>query len=77
MRLKFRDTAPSATPGFPFLAGQIVDVAELSPEMQAAIEEGKAELLQDDEPEEAVTVPAPERAVTRKAKHARGVDENH
>ena len=67
MRLKFLQTTTSDNPNFPFQAGQVVDVADLSPSMRAALETGSAVLVSDPGPEAAV-VSAPERAVLPRAK---------
>ncbi len=69
MTLRFLQTTPSASPDFPFQAGQVVkDLPRLSPEMRQWIRDGVAELIRDEEPIEAVVVPALEHAVSRKRK---------
>jgi hypothetical protein len=67
MRLKFLQTTPSDNPNFPFQAGQVVDVDELSPSMRAAIASGAAVLVFAPGPEAAV-VALSERAVLPRAK---------
>jgi hypothetical protein len=67
MRLKFLHTIPSDNPHFPFMAGQVVDVEQLSPSMRAALETGAAIIVSDPGPEAAV-VGASERAVLPRAR---------
>lgn len=76
MRLKFLQTAPSASPDAPFLAGQVIDVTTLTPEMRAALTvqpDGSVLAILLPEAADAgvvvaATVVAPERAVRDLAK---------
>lgn len=74
MRIKFLQTAPSASPDAPFQPGQIVDVATLTPELRAALQvqsDGSVlavVLPEGDDAIIAATMVAPERAVRERAK---------
>ena len=61
MRIKFLQTTPSTVPGYPFQAGQIVDV-EPTVEWLAMVDGIRAEAILDTEPELAVArAPRPRR----------------
>lgn len=49
VRIKFLHTTPSAAPGLPFQAGQIIDVPTVTPEMLGWIRAGLAISLDEDE----------------------------
>lgn len=71
MKIRFLVTTASASPDFPFRAGQIIDVPHPTPEMLAWLKplpDGtkRAEVF-DAEPIEAAVTPEPERAVQPKA----------
>jgi hypothetical protein len=63
MRLKFHQTLPSGAPGYPFSAGQTIDIAKPTKEMLGWIKRGWVEVLKD-EPERAVIPDRQEHAVT-------------
>jgi hypothetical protein len=67
MRIKFLHTTPSENSAFPFQAGQVIEVTELTLSMRAALEAQQAVLLPEPEPE-AATVQMSERAVKPRAK---------
>lgn len=74
MKIRFLQTTESGQPGFPFRAGQVIDVPRLTSEMRAwlTVPAGGialAEVLKD-EPEAAV-MPPEERAVLPVAKGKR------
>jgi hypothetical protein len=64
MRLKFLQTMPSSRDGFPFQAGQIIEMAKLTPEFRQWIKDGAAVVLREETPETAVSRD-PERATKR------------
>jgi hypothetical protein len=66
MVLRFLMTTASQVPGLPFQAGQIITVPELTPQMQAWVTEGRAELVAD-EPETATIGPR-EQAVLKRGR---------
>lgn len=69
MDLRFLALVESDAPGFPFMPGQVLTgLGQLSPRFRQLVREGLAELVRATEPELAVAVRAPERAVQRKAK---------
>jgi hypothetical protein len=70
MRIRFLHTTASSNPHYPFQAGQIIEVPELTREMRNWLKSGGAEVLPEIEPEAAV-VGADERAVEAKPR-ARG-----
>jgi hypothetical protein len=71
MRLRFLQTTSSASPGFPFQAGQIIAVPRLTSEHKRWIASGHAELVK--EPSETAVAVDAERAVTEEPrKRARG-----
>jgi hypothetical protein len=65
--IRFLGLAESAVPGAPFVPGQVIEVATLTPEIQAALRSNLAELVRAEEPDLA-TVGVTERAVTRTAR---------
>lgn len=66
MRVRFLHLTASAAPEYPFRAGQIIEVHELSPQMRAWLREARIEILPD---EELATMGAPvEVAVVKRAK---------
>jgi len=66
MTIRFLDMTESSSPGFPFVPGQIIYLAGITPQVQGWIASGQAEVV-NDEPEAAV-MGASERAVLPKAK---------
>lgn len=64
MKIRFLRTTPSGVEGFPFQAGQIIDVPAPTPDQLAWLDGVQAEALKEVEPETAV-VRDPERAVKR------------
>jgi len=68
MRVRFLEVCDSEVPGFPFKAGQVIEIARLTPAMMAAIRDQRAELIRE-EAGAAAIVEAPERAVTTATKH--------
>lgn len=69
MTIRFLQTLDSGVPNYPFMAGQIVRVAQPTPSMLAYLQRGYAEAVKDDEPEFAVVrAAAPSK---RKAKRRR------
>lgn len=66
MRIRFLDVWASASPEFPFRAGQVIDIDTPTASMLAALDAGKAEALRDDEPEMAVVGGGEEKAVIRR-----------
>lgn len=64
MTIRFLQTARSSNPDFPFLAGQVITVAEPTAEMVAALNDGRAEAVKTDDVEFA-TVRAPRAARKR------------
>jgi hypothetical protein len=62
LRLKLLHTMPSSREGFPFQAGQVIEVTKLTAEFRRWIKDGAAVVLRDDPPETAVKRD-PERAV--------------
>ncbi len=61
MTLRFLQTTPSASPGFPFQPGQVITVDRPTPEMRQWLKAGFAEVVKE-EPEIEVTAHQ-ERAV--------------
>jgi hypothetical protein len=71
MRIKFLHTTSSENPAFPFQAGQVIEVPELTPAMRSALAAHQAVLLSEPEPE-AATIGMSERAVKPRGKgHSR------
>lgn len=66
MRIRFRDTCPSTNRDFPFVAGQIIAVEELTPELRAALDAKHAEILPEPPPELAMQGPPPETTARAK-----------
>lgn len=64
MRLKFLQTMPSGRDGFPFQAGQIINVPKLTAEFRKWIADRAIVVLQD-EPETAVAKRGLEKATAR------------
>jgi hypothetical protein len=61
MTIRFLQTVDSLTPGFPFMAGQVITVEQPPRELLAYLNDGRAEVLGDVTPERA-TVAVPRRA---------------
>ena len=70
MRIQFLETVPSGNPEFPFVGGQIVHLARLTPMFRQFIRDGKAYVLDGDEAEAAVLGTAEE--ATERRPRARG-----
>jgi hypothetical protein len=62
VRVRFLQTTPSASPDFPFQAGQVITLSRLTPEIRQWLNDARAVLL-DDEPEAAALGDAPQQAV--------------
>jgi len=54
MRIRFLQTCPSANPDVPFQAGQVIDVAEPSPELLELLDGVQAVVLPSDDSERAI-----------------------
>jgi hypothetical protein len=74
MRLRFIEPTESAAPGYPFRVGQIIETDQLTPEMQAWVDGGRAEIVR--EPGEELALAASETgapvAAVKSSKRARG-----
>ena len=71
MRLRFLETVASDRDGYPFMAGQMINLPRLDDRARLWIQRGLVQVLPD-EPEYAIVGP-PERAVTmRKRGRPRG-----
>lgn len=75
MKVRFLRMTDSAQPGFPFVPGQVIEVATLTPEVREwlkPLDDGSYRaVVLDDEPEQAAAViPTPEVAVMRPARRA-------
>lgn len=71
MKIRFRETTESVAPGFPFRIGQVIDidVTEVTPAMQAWLDDGRAELVTGEADRlELAAVAMPERAVLHRSK---------
>lgn len=74
MQIRFLQTTDSGTPGFPFEAGQVIDVAEPSDYLLSLLDGVRAEAIrQDGTLEQAIAGPR-ERARRRGVSHAHRVD---
>jgi len=71
VKIKFLQTTPSGTEGFPFQAGQIIEVAEPTAAQRAWLDGVQAVALKDDEAPETAVARDPERAVKRGSAKAR------
>jgi hypothetical protein len=76
MKIRFLRTTASASPGYPFQAGQVIDVADPTPQMLAWLErqaDGSqiAEVVRESDGERAV-IETGERAVTVSQSGRRG-----
>jgi hypothetical protein len=71
MKIKFLQTTPSGTEGFPFQAGQVIDVAEPTEAQLAWLDGVQAVVVKEDDAPETATVRDPERAVSRGRSKAR------
>jgi hypothetical protein len=80
MTIRFLQTTQSGTPGFPFLAGQVITIEGPIPaSFRAALESGLAELVRDadDAAEDlAVEAPLPETAIVSRKRGRRGGHRN-
>lgn len=73
MKIRFNTTIPTTYGAFH--RGQVIDVAEPTPQMLAFLEElpdgtRRAEVVRDEDDSELATVSAPERAVKRRKRGA-------
>lgn len=66
MTIRFLQTSPSASPEYPFQAGQVITVPRLTREMARALETGSAIVLT--ETPETASVSASSRAVKPRGK---------
>jgi hypothetical protein len=67
--LRFLQVVDSSAPDFPFMPGQtITGLARLSPQMEAWVRGGLAEVVREDDQVELATVGVRERAVVRKGR---------
>jgi hypothetical protein len=71
VRIKFLQTTASKVEGFPFQAGQVIDVTDPPQWMLDLVDGVRAEAVKDDEPEYAV-VRAPARSRTKRFKRTFG-----
>jgi hypothetical protein len=77
MKIRFRCLTDSDAPGFPFLAGQTIEVAALTPTMKRWLQPNAAgvvhaELVREDDETELATVGVAERAVVRTKRSRKG-----
>jgi hypothetical protein len=73
MKIRFLGTTTSSTPGYPFQAGQVIDVPALTDEIRAWLVTQpngyrQAEVVPEDDALQTASVVAPERAVRERAK---------
>lgn len=69
MRIQFLETVPSGNPEYPFVGGQVVHLARLTPLFRRFIADGKAFVLDGSEDEEELaTIEAREKAVIKRGK---------
>jgi hypothetical protein len=47
VRVRFLQTTPSASPDFPFQAGQVITLSRLTPEIRQWLNDARAVLLDD------------------------------
>ncbi len=66
MTIRFLALTESSVPGVPFRPGQLIEVESVTPDMEAAIRHGLAEIVRE-EPELAV-IGASEKAVLRRGR---------
>lgn len=48
MKIRFLQATESAAPGFPFQAGQVIDVPSLTPELRTALKTNRAEVVREE-----------------------------
>lgn len=65
MKIKFLQTTPSGTDGFPFQAGQVIEIAAPTASQLAWLDGVQAVVVKEDDAPETAVVRDPERAVTR------------
>ena len=66
MKIRFLQTTPSDNPEYPFMAGQVITVAQPTPSLLRLIDDEHAEIVREDAIERAVVAPDPTPEPLRK-----------